>query len=170
MMKISTHWLRRFVLVAAALTAASVYAEPSWKAHWIWLDNSGPQMNLLAQARREFQLDSPQSGVIRITADSRYRLYVNGEWIGDGPVRCFPHKQQYDEYDISAYLRQGKNVAGVEVMHWGEETFQYLLGRPSLFAQMEINDGGVHRCIVTDGDWKIRLHPGHERRTQRIAC
>ncbi|MGC9329119.1 MAG: hypothetical protein ACP5I1_15915 [Candidatus Hinthialibacter sp.] len=84
MMKISTHWLRRFVLVAAALTAASVYAEPSWKAHWIWLDNSGPQMNLLAQARREFQLDSPQSGVIRITADSRYRLYVNGEWIGDG--------------------------------------------------------------------------------------
>lgn len=157
------------LIITAALALPSSSA-PTWEAQWIWLDDSGPQMNALAQARREIQLESPQSGIIYITADSRYRLYVNGEWIGDGPVRCFPHKQQYDEYDITRNLHPGANAIAVEVMHWGEETFQYLIGKPGLFAQLEIQDGGAAKRIVSDAEWKIRLHPGHERRTQRIAC
>ncbi|MDX9753974.1 MAG: alpha-L-rhamnosidase C-terminal domain-containing protein [bacterium] len=159
---------RRWTLAVllSFLCTLTAFAEVNWQAKWIWSEDTPPQQNLLYQARKGIEYQGGEV-VLHLTADSRYRLYVNQRWIVDGPNRSFPHRQQYDTVDITPYLQPGKNVIGLEVMHWGLATFQYLAGQPALLCQIESSNS---ECIGTDASWRIRPHPGHERRTQRIAC
>ena len=63
-------------------------------ASWIWpADSDGRGFNLCSVFRRDFRLESvPASARILITADSYYRLKINGQWIGDGPARAYPER------------------------------------------------------------------------------
>ena len=58
---------------------------------WIWYDHYGYEdVNVFMDARKSFYLDEiPAVADIKITADSRYKLYVNGEYVGYGPARGF---------------------------------------------------------------------------------
>ena len=154
------------VLVWSWLSGMNGECQVQWSGKWIWLENSGPQLNMLAEARKEFVCKKTDPVLVRISADSRYRLYINDKWAGDGPSRSFPNRQQFDTYDVASYINDGTNVIGVEILHWGESTFQYLSGKPGFLCQVEIGKA----VIPSDGAWKMRVHPGHQRQTQRIAC
>lgn len=111
------------------------------------------------------------SALLHITADSRYRLHLNGRWLGDGPARSFPHLQQFDTYDVTAFLHPAGNVLAVTVNHYGESTFHYNLGRGGLLCQLEITYGdGRTDKIVTDRNWKIAPFAAYQRPAPRISC
>ena len=63
-------------------------------ASWIWSDDSdGRGYNLCSIFRREFRLEKlPASARLLVSADSSYRLKVNGQWLGDGPARAWPEQ------------------------------------------------------------------------------
>ncbi len=44
---------------------------------------------------------TPKSGLVRVTADARYQLWVNGQLVGRGPARGYPWAQPYDEHDLA---------------------------------------------------------------------
>ena len=45
-----------------------------WKAQWIWLSEESPMM----LSRKNFELGGqPQKAVLKITATSQYKLYIN---------------------------------------------------------------------------------------------
>jgi hypothetical protein len=80
-----------------------------------------------------------QSATLRITADARYVLFVNGQRIGNGPIRGWQHSWFYDTYDLTPHLRPGeRNAIGVLVIQPGETNFQYPLGRGGLLAQLDM--------------------------------
>ena len=55
-----------------------------WKAQWIWLSEESPMM----LSRKSFELgDQPQKALLKITATSQYKLYINGQYIIKGPAR-----------------------------------------------------------------------------------
>jgi hypothetical protein len=56
----------------------------------------------------------------RLSADSRYLLWVNGAEVGQGPIRSQPRRLRYDEYDIAPCLRPGRNVVAVLVTYYGD--------------------------------------------------
>ena len=59
--------------------------------------------------RKAFTLDRvPDRVPARITADSRYVLYVNGRELGRGPIRSQFRRLQYDMYDLAPYLVVGR--------------------------------------------------------------
>jgi len=44
---------------------------------------------------------TPKSGLVRVTADARYQLWVNGQLVGRVPARGYPLAQPYDEHDLA---------------------------------------------------------------------
>ncbi len=123
--------------------------------------------------RREFAVDDPGNTTeLYISADSRYVLFINGERIGQGPIRSWPAEQSYDVYDITSRMRMGDNVVAVMVHYYGVSTFQYIAGRGGLLCQVESIDGEGRRTLLakTDESWRTISHPAYERKTPRICC
>ena len=155
-----------------ANTGGQTAMNVDWKANWIWDSGESQPRNYRLNARKVFQCQSDlHKATVHISADSRYRLYVNGEWVGDGPARSFPHLQQFDSYDIAPYLTTGENIIAVTVNHYGEGTFHYNLGRGGLLCQIELQYlDGTQETIVSDADWKVAPNLAYERRCPRISC
>jgi hypothetical protein len=104
-----------------------------WRCRWIWAPGAvtqgrgggsalgasppeAPEQDVLL--RRRFTLATvPGSAPLRITADSRYVLYVNGAEVSRGPVRGDASKLSYDAVDLAPQLRPGENVLAVRA-HW----------------------------------------------------
>src|SRR5690349_20217038 len=100
------------------------------QTNWIWLPRPQREKNSYACFRRRIELKAiapaPAAAIVRVSADSRYELWVNGQFVGHGPVRAFASPWPVDEYDVRHLLMLGRNVVGVLVTHFGISTFQYL--------------------------------------------
>jgi len=100
----------------------SVEENRYWKGQWIW-DVQQPEadsglQHLLVYFRRSFHIaDGINAKLsIEITADSRYRLYVNSHSVAIGPCKGDGDTQYYEKVDVSKYLQSGKNVLAVQVL------------------------------------------------------
>ncbi len=89
-----------------------------WNAGWIW-HAQAPVKNAWVLFRSEFELDSPEAATLFISADTRYRVWINGKLIGDGPIQSQPYHQYYDERDIAEHVNAGSNCIAVVVNHQG---------------------------------------------------
>ncbi|MHB9036210.1 MAG: alpha-L-rhamnosidase-related protein [Armatimonadota bacterium] len=139
-----------------------------WTAKWIRRGGEEPGRNSKWCARKEFVLPASRSNVsLNITADSRYSLWVNGCYIGHGPVRAFTNCWRYDTYDITPYVNEGVNAIAVLVEHFGHSTFQYIDSPGGLLAQVEC-DGNI--AVSSDSTWKGLVRPSYSRSTPRISC
>ena len=73
----------------------------------------------LARFRKEFIVSEPvESCRIRISADSRYKLYVNGRLAEIGPSKGDRQVWFYDEVEIAPFLRTGENVIAAQVLRY----------------------------------------------------
>ncbi|MFY0651627.1 MAG: family 78 glycoside hydrolase catalytic domain [Cyclobacteriaceae bacterium] len=128
----------------------------NWGAQWIWLDNQIESGVLLA--RRNFDLELvPEEAVLRITASSKYQLYINGEYVCRGPARSAPHHQSFDILDITRILRKGKNSIAVRIHHQKKKFSYHFDGRAGLLAQLDLGSGMEPIC--TGSTWKVSLDP-----------
>ncbi|MFI8632332.1 alpha-L-rhamnosidase N-terminal domain-containing protein [Microbacterium sp. NPDC077663] len=158
--------------IAPTRPALHTASASAWKGQWISAGsataNDDP-IGMLGAAqhadfsrtlfRRAFELDTaPEAARIRLTADSRYALWVNGEQIGRGPVRSQPNRLRYDEYDITTALIEGRNTVAIIVTYYGKATSWWMpaaggsaLGQDGvLVAEIDIDDDK----IVSDEQWK----------------
>lgn len=127
-----------------------------WNASWIWCEGESRPRNFYLYARKSFKLSAkPSRAQLRITADSRYKLFVNGTFVGRGPVRSYPGKQSFDTHDIADYLSKGNNVIAVLVHHIGHGTYSYIAGRAGLICEVDIEMDGKTEQILTDNTWKV---------------
>jgi len=76
-----------------------------------------------------------ESVAVRVSASSLYRLYVNGEYVGRGPVREWKGRAGIDAYDIGPRLRSGRNVISALVHHFGEDVGGYPGARQGFLLQ-----------------------------------
>ena len=121
------------------------FPEIRWRGHWIWvpeepvvpsggfaatIDPRAPESNGLF--RKTFILDHrPDRAPARITADSRYALFVNGQELGRGPIRSQFRRLHYDLYDLAPYLVTGENVIAVYVKYYGQEKAFWMPATPN---------------------------------------
>lgn len=97
-----------------------------WKdAQWIgipaqeYIDRKiyqGDANDRFAYFRLTFDLNQKGSLKICLSANSRYRFWINGQPVLSGPCRGDRWHHYYDEMDVSAYLKQGRNVFAVQVL------------------------------------------------------
>lgn len=126
--------------------------------------------NAFCRFRRTFELNrAPRQATIRLFADSRYRLFVNGHYVGRGPGRSDPRWQYYDTWDIGPLLGAGANTLAVLALHYGYGTGQSMHRIPAFLAQCDwTEDDGSIRAIGTDASWKTSPHPAYDRSAPRI--
>lgn len=137
-----------------------------WRAKWIWHPESDPcGYNTSACFRKDFECARPDGGVLKITADSRYRVCLNGVWINDGPGRAYPEHFTFDVHDIGGLLRKGRNRIEVIVRYFGVGTFHELPRRGGLLARIEC--GG--RVTGTDATWQASVCPALAMRTPKVS-
>ncbi len=92
-----------------------------WQAQWIAAPGLEKGELNVSHYRRRFNLEAlPAAFVIHISADTRYKLYVNGRYIGQGPANNDLLHYSFDTYDIATQLQAGDNVIAVEVVNFGD--------------------------------------------------
>ena len=143
-----------------------------WQAQWIWAQETDATRHFYF--RCDFDLPSdPVSAILRITADDRYRVWMNGSEVGAGPARSKPSHQSYDEYDLLDILEAGCNSLAVLATHYGIGTAFSCVGKPGLLAQLDMTFGdGSALTIGTDSEWKTFPAPyetGYERMCVMLA-
>ena len=127
-----------------------------WKAQWIWLSEESPMM----LSRKSFELGGqPQKAVLKITATSQYKLYINGQYIIKGPARSAPHHQSFDQLDITRLLEKGRNTIAVKVHYQAGKQSYHFEGRPGLLAQLNMSFESNEAILVTDESWKVKADP-----------
>lgn len=114
--------------------------------------------------RREVHLtDLPQVLPIRLSADSRYVLWVNGREIGRGPVRGQPYRWTYDEYDLAPHVVAGTNTIAVLVTYYGADNAMWqraaVLGGLGADACLILDAPEGFRQFVTGEGWLARTMP-----------
>ena len=61
----------------------------------------------------------PASYVVRVSADNRFILWVNGKRVGDGPARGDLGHWRYRSFDLAPLLKPGENLITATVWNWG---------------------------------------------------
>src|SRR5215472_13512706 len=132
-------------------------------ASWIWFPSERTLPNTFVLFRRELNLpEAPARATGWITADSRYRLAVNGKRIQWGPAPCDPRWVDVDPIDLTAQLKPGINVLGVEVLFYGFGESTWVTGKPGLLFRLEVEfEDGRKEQVISDDSWQCYLDRAH---------
>lgn len=87
--------------------------EEAWKTAGI---PAGRTDNITAYFRCGFSIHQPGTLVFKISANSRYRLWVNGRPVLSGPLKGDKWRQYYETVDASKYLKPGFNCIAAKVV------------------------------------------------------
>lgn len=113
--------------------------------------------------RRRFELTGrPAVATVRVTADSRYVLWVNGTEVARGPVRGDPRRLHHDVVDVIEHLVDGENVLAATVRFyavanpwWRPAPVTVQLGAGGFLLEADgeglTPEGGP---LVTDASWR----------------
>ena len=104
-------------------TAIECTMEPPWEnfAEWIWHPRFDDSRNpgSIVLFRREFEISEDATSVtINVSADSRYRLFLNGQSISVGPCKGTPLHWYYETVDATPFVRKGRNVLAAQVLRY----------------------------------------------------
>lgn len=133
-------------------------------SNWIWIpcwsaqDKDAPRIVLF---RKRIELETePFAGRIRISADTRYKLYINEKLVEAGPSRGDRQVWFYDTIDILPYLEKGVNIIGVSVLRYPEDPTagnhgMFRTSLPGLYVTGEVEDtDGKTYSVFADSTWK----------------
>ena len=115
-------------------------------AKWIW-NSKAVGTDCYCEFISNLIADKVCRSKIRISADSNYALYINGNFVESGQYADYPGYKVYDEIDITRHITQGKNTVFFVVWYYGVKTFNYTIGKPGLIFEAE-QDG---RIILSSG-------------------
>lgn len=131
------------------------------RAKWIY----HPEVDLHKKAalmfRKRVQMDQPPKiARIFVSADSRYKLYVNGSYVGNGPLKGDPYRQFYETFDISQYLIPGENVIAAYVLRFPPDDRKAVTFETGPVSLVNNSRGGFFlqgesgTRVYTDESWK----------------
>jgi hypothetical protein len=131
---------------------------------WISHKNAGASDNATYYFKKEFNLDSISSATIDISAQARYKLFINNEFVACGPCKGTREKTYFDSLEVSSYLRVGKNEIFVEVLQLVSDDMQGKMSPiegvirvGAMLLTAELTCGST--TIKTDESWLVAKAP-----------
>ncbi|MBS1724896.1 MAG: family 78 glycoside hydrolase catalytic domain [Armatimonadetes bacterium] len=126
-----------------------------WKARWISYGSQPSEDLGVFWFRRTFK--KPASGrlVVRVSADQRYQLRCNGQFVGDGPQRGDLQHWYYETCDLSDHLVEGENQLDAVVWSFGRHA---PMAQHSYRLAFVLEGEGVS----TPDGWEVAKLTGHD--------
>ena len=125
-----------------------------WEARWIAPPNIALDEYGVFHFRKKIVLDSvSEEFPIFITADNRYRLFVNGEFVNNGPAKSDVAHWYYDELDIALFLKPGTNIISVVVWNFGKYKAHWQMSNKTGLLVQGV--GSNSQIINTNSSWKV---------------
>ena len=129
---------------------------PRWAARWIGHPTASPRAFGVFHFARTLSLtEVPDSLPVYVSADPRYRLYVNGDWVAAGPARGDLLHWRYRRLDLAPHLRPGENVIAATVWNFGEHAPAAQISSQTAFLLQA--GGGFGDSLDTGPAWRV-LH------------
>ena len=93
-----------------------------WKAKWITCPGiSGIEYGVYL-FRKNLTINTEyKKFIVHVSADNRYKLYVNNRYVGNGPARGDFMKWYFETVDLGPYLKKGENVIAAEVWNFADD-------------------------------------------------
>jgi hypothetical protein len=132
----------------------SQWRSRQWPAHWITLPAAPRNEFGVYLFRKRVTLASkPERFVVHVTADARYRLFVNGKSVTFGPQRSDAWITRYETLDLAPWLNAGDNVIAARVVSYGELAPYSVVGtRLGLLVQ---GDSEAEAIVNSNDTWKV---------------
>jgi hypothetical protein len=104
--------------------------------------------------RKSFELkEQPKEFIIHISADNRYRLFVNGKATCFGPARSDLEHWSFESIDIALLLKPGKNVLAAVVWNFGDlKPWAQFSIKAAFILQ---GNSSIEAIVNTDESWKV---------------
>lgn len=110
-------------------------------ATWIWYEQTAN-----ADTYGEFvdflEWNGEDTVTAKISVDSDYVLYINGQMVSCNQYGDFEWYKSYDSIDVTKYLKEGKNTIAVLVWYFGTHSQRYF----------QFNAGLAYRFVNQDGE------------------
>jgi hypothetical protein len=123
-----------FYCSSAAQTISQAVLKQPWKAQWISFsgNNNLNQWNAaytsslkeygVYKFRKSIELAAkPSTFIVHVSADNRYKLFVNGQLVSLGPARGDLYFWNFETVDIAYFLKVGKNTVAALVWNDGKQ-------------------------------------------------
>lgn len=116
--------------------------------------------NLHILFRKEFELQSFRKCILNISADDYYKLYINGEFVTQGPAAGYPTRYFYNELDVTGFLKTGKNIIAIHTFYQGLINRVWVSGdrRTGLWLELFADDKNV---LNSDETFRCTYHTGY---------
>jgi alpha-L-rhamnosidase len=129
-----------------------------WPAFWITHPEKGGVEFSVVHFRKQVDLQEiPKELLVHVSADNRYRLFVNGKFVVEGPPGDDLRHWRFDTLDLAPYLQRGKNLIAAMVWQGGfyrpmwQQTYR-------LGFVMQANDKAFD-LINSDQSWRTWHNP-----------
>lgn len=159
--------MKHFLIALFVLLTTNNYAQSPdaadqhWNSSWIAAPNDPGSEYGVYYFRKSINLNNkPASYTVHVSADNRYKLYVNGTLVSLGPARGDTYFWNYETVDLAPWLVAGKNI--IAALVWNEAQY-----RPE--AQISVRTGFIlqgnsatEEVLNTDNTWKCMRDAGHQ--------
>ncbi|HEX7877003.1 MAG TPA: alpha-L-rhamnosidase C-terminal domain-containing protein [Sphingobium sp.] len=135
----------------------AIGAAGAWITHPDAIAADAAKKPIALQFRRVLNLTrAPKSLLVRVSADNRFVLYVNGVRRAAGPARGDMAHWRYEVIDLAPFLKRGTNVITAQV--WNDAgnapAAQITSGHTAFLIQAESAEG---RWIDSGQQWEVRV-------------
>lgn len=148
-----------FVFCLIAANAQNPVIRPallhgSWPANWISCPRVSQRAYGVYYFRKTFGMTAvPDRFIVHLSADNRYRLFVNGKAVCSGPARGDLAHWNFETIDIAPFLKNGENAVAALVWNMGEYAAVGQISNQTAFLLQ--CDSASGEIINTNTSWKV---------------
>ncbi|MBW7998000.1 MAG: Bacterial alpha-L-rhamnosidase [Candidatus Glassbacteria bacterium] len=133
-----------------------VLLSEQWDASWISAPGADPKGFGVYHFRKSLRLAGrPEKFVVHVSADNRYKLYVNGVETGSGPSRGDLWHWRFETYDLAPLLGEGVNQIAAVVWNFGKHVPYAQMTWETGFLMQGDSDAESSVNTGTDSGWKV---------------
>ncbi|MDB5156453.1 MAG: alpha-rhamnosidase [Mucilaginibacter sp.] len=158
-----------FALICTLLFNQPGFAQPAdmpmatkpWNAFWISARNETGRDYGVFYFRKTIDLPAkPATFFVNVSADNRYKLFVNGQLVSLGPARGDTYFWNYEHVDLSPYLAAGKNVVAAQVWNEAEVRPEAQISLRTAFILQGAT--AAEEVLNTNNSWKAMRDNGYQ--------